>query len=340
MSAAGNNKRTVRREEPVDKELKRKFWIVYIVVGVVSVFGLTALVKEAIRFLIKEKTGELDRSMESARQAAANAQAIANLANETAKQACDRASEARAQVDEYAKAVSSIRQSVLQTQNDVNGLRQGIKVVVNDQFNPTGETGHVRGLAAEDINSVRIRLTGLEEFVRKLAKETMGANPEALLAAYDAELEKAEHTAEKRKELFAENATYRVNVYFTQKTRALADKILKVLVETGYKATSMDIARAKELLLPFQMPAPYSQEKPVPSLDLLEDNVITYANNVDRRKADDICALIRSVVQIGDPKVFTWEFFAQRYGDPFLAQLSPSEFSRKNLVEIYLVLGN
>lgn len=330
---------------------KRKFWTLSIifsivvilgpvVMGLVGFFGGKNLIGDSVRATVKER---LDVELKSVERAIVRAEDAIDETREAATRAEERATVATAVVEDadrlakgHAKTVSELQQTLMTAQNDLDTLRQRINTVVDEYANLTGETGHVKGLVVRDVNSLTARLTALEEFVRRLAKETTGASPEALLVAYETELRKAVHSTEKQKEQFEENAKYYIRLYYHKGTKNLSDRIFDKLSVVGFKASSLDMARAKERLWPVDTRTPYTQDKIRQTLGWFSDNIITYTADVDRKKVDEVVDLIGSVDAVGDLKVLTWEFFVKRYGDPFLAQISPSEFLKTNLIEVYL----
>jgi len=323
---------------------KRKFWVIAFVVPVVvclvGFFGGKSLIGESVRETVKERLDielkSAGRTIERAEDAIVETNKAATLAEDRAAAATTAVEEADRLAKEYAKIFSELQQTLLTAQNDLDMVRQRVNTVADEYANLSGETGHVKGLVVRDVNSLTARLTALEEFVRRLAKETTGASPEALLVAYEAELRKAERSTEELVEQFEENSKYYIRIYYIEGKRNLSDRIYNKLSMVGFKASSFDMARAKERLWSTDMQTPYAQEEVRQTSGWLSDNIITYTANVDRRKVDEVVDLIGSVGVIGDLKVLTWEYFMKRYGDPFLAQVSPNEFLKTNLIEIYL----
>lgn len=331
---------------------KRKFWILSIifsvvvilgpvVMGLVGFFGGKNLIGDSVRATVKER---LDVELKIVERAIVRAEDALDETREAATRVEERAAVAAAVVEDadrlakgYAKTVSELQQTLITAQKDLDTLRQRVNTVVDEYANLNGETGHVKGLVVRDVNSLTARLMALEEFVRRLAKETRGAGPEALLVAYEVELRKAERSTEELKEQFEENAKYYIRLYYNEGTKNLSDKILNKLSMVGFKASSLDMARAKERLWPADTRNPYTQEKVRQTSGWLSDNIITYTADVDRKKINEVVSLIGSVGAVEDLKVLTWEFFVKRYGEPFLAHISPSEFLKTNLIEVYLV---
>lgn len=323
---------------------KRKFWaiafVVPVVMGSVGFFGGKNLIGDSVRATVKER---LDVELKSVERAIVRAEDALDETRDAATRVEERAAVATTVVEDadrvakgHAKTVSELQRTLITAQNDLDAIRQRVNAVVDEYANLTGETGHVKGLVVRDVNSLVSRLAALEEFVRRLAKETTGASPEALLVAYEAELRKAARSTEEQKEQFEENGKYYIRLYYNKGTKDLSDRILDKLSMVGFKASSLDMARARERLWPVDTRTPYAQEKIWQNSDWLPDDVITYTADVDRKKVDEILDLIGSIGAAGDLKILTWEFFVKRYGDPFLAHISPSEFLKTNLIDVYL----
>lgn len=320
-------------KEKLLRWLKREFWIVSVVIAVLGFFGIGVFIDWTIQKQMDNKVNWVDNKIRDLTRSVVNAELLADEAKKITE-------EARTQASVYTRTVSDFQQTLMASQNELDGLRQKIRVVLEEYANLSGETGHVKGIIAKDVNSVTVRLAGLEEFVRGLARETRGARPEALIVAYEAEVEKAARSEEEQKERFEENAKCRVRVYFNERTKALSDRVSDKLSKVGFKASSLDMARAKEGLWPFETRTPYTQEKTRQASDWLSDNIITYSNDLDVKKVYEVVDLIGSVGTVNNLKVLTWEFFAKRYGDPFLPQVSPSEFFKTSLIEVYLTSSN
>lgn len=58
--------------------------------------------------------------------------------------------------------------------------------------------------------------------------------------------------------------------------------------------------------------------------------------DVPKEKVDEIRNVISSVTEFEKPKVYTWEFFARTYGDPF-TQTPVTQFVRASVIGVYLV---
>lgn len=327
---------------------KRKFSIIFSVVvilgGLVGFFGAKNLIGDSVRATVKER---LDVELKSVERAIIRAEDALDETRESATRVEERATVAATVVEDadklakgYAKTVSELQRTLITAQKDLDMLRQRVNTVVDEYVNLTGETGHVKGLVVRDVNNLTARLLALEEFVRRLAKETTDGSPEALLVAYEAELKKAERSTEELKEQFEVNAKYYIRLYYNEETKNLSDEILNKLSTIGFKASSLDTARAKGQLWPADTQTPYTQEEVRQTPNWLSDNIITYTADVNRKKVNEVIDLIGLGGAIGDLKVLTRDFFIKRYGDPFLADKSASEFLKTNLIEVYLVRSN
>ena len=331
-------------KEELMKWGKGKFWIIITIVpfvmGFIGFWGGKSLIQESVRENIKESLDIEMKSVGRTIEIAENAIAEANKAATRAEYRASAATLAGENADKlakgYAENVSKLQQALNTAQSDLDILRNKVYKVMDEYANLTGETGHVKGLVVRDINNIATRLTAIEELVRNLVNEENKNSYEELLRNYEADLRKAEQSAEELTEQFNENSKYYIRLYYVKEKRNLSDKLYNELSMIGFKTSSFDMLNAKERLWPVETRTPYAQEKSIQDTSLVSDNIITYASDVDMKIVDEVVDLLGSTVAASDLKILTREFFIRRYGDPFLANISPNEFLKTNLIEIYL----
>ncbi|MBW7989407.1 MAG: hypothetical protein FVQ84_05230 [Planctomycetes bacterium] len=302
---------------------KRRFWIVALVLAGVGYFGGSNLIEIALQ---KRVQHELDRMRDVTQQT----ELAGRLAEERAEAATTTAREADEQAKAYTKTVSELQQ-------EINSLKKSAQVITERYFELDGEAGNIRGIIVKDINGLRVRLESIEGFVAKLAKETAGASPDVLVT-FEAEIKKVRRAAENLEKQFKENSQYRVNIYFTERTKDLSANVFEKLMEVGYKTSTLAMAQARQLLRAVQSDVPLIHMRAASDLSTLKVDVITYTTDV-QKKAEEVRELLAPLLEIGRLETLPRRAFVERFGDPFLAQVSPGRFFASNLIEVYLVRG-
>lgn len=298
--------------QELEEWVKRRVWpfsiVVPLVISVIALFGARSIIREIVDENVNRETERIQRTVDG-------------VMTDTIKAG----TEARIQATEAAEAAARTKKDAIDLGAQLLALRQDLE----------GEAGHVQGLVSREIDVLKLKLGELEKLVTELARQT--TTGDGVLSAYNAGVKTVETEAERDQKRFEENAKYRVNVYFREGRQALADGVSKVLRRAGYITSTLDIAQAEKLLLPVRPGTGAEAKMGRLALPLLTENTITYTDDVGQPKAYEVRSLVSTLAKVGELKVYTRDFFARRYGDPFLAQLSPEELRKASLVEIYLV---
>ncbi|MBN2317123.1 MAG: hypothetical protein JXM79_24570 [Sedimentisphaerales bacterium] len=291
---------------------KRKVWplsiIIPLIISVVALFGAKSLIREIVDENVKREIERIQRTAD-------------NVMTDTIKAG----TEARVQATEAAEAAARTKKDAIDLGAQLLALRQDLE----------REAGHVQGLVSREIDVLKLKLGELEKLVAELARQT--TTGDGALNAYSASVKTVETEAQQGQKRFDENARYRVNVYFRDGRQTLANEVSKMLVQAGYKTSTLNIAQAEKLLSPAQHWTVTGSKTSGPALPLLTENTITYTSDVERPKAYEIRDLLSPLTRARELKVNTRDYFAAKYGDPFLAQLSPKELQKVSLIEVYLV---
>jgi hypothetical protein len=302
--------REMRRD--LEESVKRRLWPfsigVPLIISVIALFGAKGLIREIVEGTVRRETERIQRTADS-------------VMTDTIKAG----TEARVQATEAAEAAARTRKDAIDIGARLLVLRQDIE----------GEAGHVQGLVSRDIDVLKSKLGELEKLVAELARQT--STGDGALNAYNVGVKTVEVEAEQKQKRFEENARYRVNVYFREGRQTLANEVSKILVQAGYRTSTLDIAQAEKLLSPAQPGTGARGKIGRPALPLLMENTITYTGDVGRPKAYSIRDLLSPAAKTGEFKLNTRDYFAAKYGDPFLAQLAPEELQKASLIEVYLV---
>ena len=285
--------------------MKRWMGIVTIVLTVIGLCGGSALIAFTV-----EKCA--DRDLEHARQATYEADMAARMAREKAGEAMD--------------AVKNVQAVAGNTRAQLEILQQEIE----------REGTRVKGLIGKDVDLLRAKLAELERLVGQLA-ETKGVAAETL-AIYKEKVANVEKEAREKGARFEDNVKYLVNIYFNERTKTLTQNVFDKLAARGFRAAPpMDITQAQKSPPAMHTQAPLVYAKPFRDLRSLSENSLTYTETVAKEKVDEVRAVVSSVPGLENPKVYTWEFFAAGYGQPFSVQASVMQSDKRPVIEVYLV---
>jgi hypothetical protein len=288
------------------KWAKTRFWVVTAVVVLVGFLGSGLLIRETVRTLVEKQIAD------------ANTAAI--IAKEAATRAALATEEITKQAQTYVKTVTELQEKASQVDAQFVSVRQRLEA----------ESANVKAGAAREAKDITTRLGRLESLVAGLAKQPQ-VDRQAV-AAYQSDIVKLRESAFAEGKRFAENSTYFVSIYYNEKTAAIAPKVVEILTQAGFKASSM----SSTLVFRKFSSAEEPQILGLPSTRPLPGNVnrIIYDFNGEA-KAKEISEMLRSVVRFSEIRMWT-------LGDP--SEVSPTVYSPLSLSyrkeqRIYVVLA-
>ncbi len=312
-SSSGRDQLRRTEKTVLPEELKEDIWLWIrkrlrvgaLVFAVVTFFGGKSLVEWTVQKCA-------DREFDRARQATYEADMAARMAREKAGQAID--------AIENVKAVAGNTRAQLQI------LQQEIE----------REGTSVKGLLARDVDLLRTKLGELERLVGQIA-EAKGLADENL-AVYKEKIAGVEEEARQRDARSVDNTKYVVNIYCRNETRDLAECVFKELASQAFKvAPPVDIIEAQRSLSVIQTQALLVYTKPLKDLRELSENLLTYTPAVAKEKVEEVRTVVSTAAGLQKPSVYTREFFARDYSQPFSVQVSSTHLDEKPVIEIYLV---
>jgi len=308
----------------------KRFWWLFLVLSVVSLLGGSVLIRGVIRETVRERVGEiLDHQvkprLDEARADAADCVRAGVLAKSCAQRAKGATEEAQKQAEEYGKTLAALRQKATEVDAMYLALQQAL----------AAESANLRASSDRKMEDLARRLARTEELMEDVVGQGR-ASPQ-VLAAYREQVAQIQTAALTAQQRFAENAQYRVAVYFKEGVGDLGAKAAEKLTRVGFKASAMDIARAEKFLSPVQavLPSPPRTVK-APGAGGLAFNVITYTPDV-KSKAAEVRELLTSLPEIGKLEQLSREVFVEKWGASFIAQLPPVAASETNEIEVYLM---
>ena len=204
-------------EDEVWKLIKRRAWVVVVLVAFLGVGGIWANVQYTVRQVADGPLRELQRQLVLV-EVQADAAKRANAA-------------ATAAADQVSRNVSSLQANLQQLDDRAKAVADQFSIV-SQQIDAASKNAALR--SQRDFNAAQERITALEMLVKQIGEEN--AATRKATADYARQVAALKADVEKEQKRFAENSAYTVLIHASPDKRNLATEIQTRLASAGFRA--------------------------------------------------------------------------------------------------------
>lgn len=201
--------------------LKRRAWILAVVLAIVGASGIWAVVHYTVQQVADGPLKDLQKQLVQA-----------EIQAESAKRANATATTAAEQVTSNLNGL----------QGSVQTLREQAKSIsdqfalVTQQIEASSKNAALR--SQRDFNAAQERIAALETLVKRIAEDN--AATRKATADYAKQVAALENKVEKEQKRFAENSAYSVSIFSSSNKRSLALDVQRLLAGAGFRAALVD----------------------------------------------------------------------------------------------------
>jgi hypothetical protein len=197
---------------------KKRFWLLFIAVSVLGIFGFTTLINQTISSRLQPLITRANEEITRAKISAENATETTNSSEKLIKEATEK-------VNNYSSQVTSMQDTADILSKQFSEIKRNLDA----------EASNIRAGSELGLNSLKERLEKLESFVETVAKESVTSK--TLLTEYKASLTRLENQTQMRIKEFAEYSDYSIAIStkkpISGKAALLSDKLTKLGFKTS-----------------------------------------------------------------------------------------------------------